>query len=295
MVDGSTPWNAAFGNALQSAINTAYVTCSFTQPVLGVYTPQSLYKDSAGNIRGVVDHNGYLTGFGVRQIIEGWTFAPASSPSLWATTVGAGASAVVQDPNVNYNAPFLQIVPATAGGITSYGLVTTNRLLIANASLQSVVLEFEMGLNAAAAGVASNTSWIAGFNPGTDPFGADRSFIYLYKPYNATAYRLNTNTGSVTSSATTGTAPSSNPNGVPVDRFKLEIQGTSSPVGAYQVQLWINESLVTTVVSANLPGAVTERMIFGSANEGGAPSGSPAMTIGPVRLTWNYLLAPPAI
>lgn len=257
------------------------------------YTPQAQWNDQLGHARTIVDHNGYLVNFGVNEFIEQWMLAPGASGSPWTTSLGAGAAIAVQDPNANYNAPYLQITPSTGALGTSYSIATTRRLFMPNAAMLSAVLEFEIGLNTAAIGTTSNSSFIVGFDNGTDPFGADNQLAFLHKKYNDANWRTTTDDGGLVLWTLTSTPPSANPNNIPVDRVKIEIQGTASPYGVYQLSLFINEKAITTV-SASLPTAAV-RLVFGSGNEGGAPVGGPLAFLGPVRCVYNYLLSPPSI
>jgi hypothetical protein len=255
-------------------------------------TPLLAAMNNGGKIRTLIDRNGYLTGFGVTQVVEPWLLAPGASGSPWTTALSTGAAMAVQDPTANYNTPYLLITPSSSSGATNYSLATTRRLFMANAAMNSVVLEFELGLNAAAAGTTSNTSFFVGFDNGTDPLGADVQLAWVRKKAGNVNYFVEANDGGIISSTTTNTTPSISAS-YPVDRFKLEIQGSSSPTGAYTLFLWMNEVLISTITT-RLPTAAL-RMIFGSANDGGAPSGSPLAYLGPVRLSYNYLLTPPAL
>jgi hypothetical protein len=259
-------------------------------------TPLLAAMNNGGKIRTLIDRNGYLTGFGVTQVVEPWLLAPGASGSPWTTALSTGAAMAVQDPNANYNTPYLLITPSSSAGATNYSLATTRRLFMANAAMNSVVLEFELGLNAAGIGTTSNTSFFVGFDNGVDPLGADAHFAYVYKKNGSANYAVAAVGGGLVGINATSppTPPSANPNSIPVDRFKFEIQGSASPLGSYQTLLWINDNPVSTVTTA-LPGVAAMRMIFGSANEGGAPSGGPLAYLGPVRLSYNYLLTPPAL
>lgn len=263
-----------------------------TFPTSSSNLPQMRFKDAAGNGRSTVDHNGYVGLGRVSEFRDGWLFAPGAAASSWTATLGTAAAIAAQSPVATYNARFLQFTPSTTSGAANYALATSVPLFVPNVAGLSLVLEFEFGLNAAAAGLTSNTSWFIGVASGVDPVN-DSNLITLKKVNNVANYQTCSASGGIQniSAMAVPTAPTAGV--IPTDRIRVEIQGSGSPYAAYQTRFWINEVLVATSVAANLPGAVVQRLTFGCANEGGVPSGSPLGFLGPVQVMWNRFTSGP--
>lgn len=253
--------------------------------------PQLRFVDSAGNGRFLIDHNGLPTGGRVSVVSEPWLLAPGASGSAWSTVLGTAAALTGQSPSASYNARFIQVTPSSTSGVSNYGLATTSALILANTAGMSLSAEWEFGLNAAGAGTTSNTSWFMGFDSGTDPLGADSNCVGFYKKFNSANLQILTGNGSSPIFWTTTTPPTAG--AFPTDRYRIEIQGSGSPYAAYQARFYVNETLIQTVTSASLPAAAALRFMFGSANEGGAPSGSPLGFMGPPIIAWNRYTSGP--
>jgi hypothetical protein len=264
-----------------------------TYPATSTNLPQMRFKDAAGNGRSVVDHNGFAGLGRVSRLDENWLSAPGAATSTWVATLGTAAAIAAQSPTASYNARYLQFTPSTTSGAANYSLATSVPMIMPNIAGLSLVLEFEIGLNAAAAGTSSNTSWWLGLSSGVDPYN-DVSLITLYKKYNVANYQQMSGAGAISAvgALTVPTAPVAG--NVPTDRIRFEIQGSGSPYGAYQARVWINEVLVSTYAAVALP-AVAQRLTFGCANEGGVPSGSPLGFLGPIYMTWNRFTSGPAL
>lgn len=275
-----------------------------TLPTTASDTPQYQYQDAAGNTRLVVDHNGYPLGGRISEFREEWAYTTNPGSGLqtawagtpWTTDINAsgatGGALALTAPTASYNARYLTLTPPTTLGAST--VLWGPQLFIANAAAMSVVMEFEFGMNAAAAGTASKTSYLVGLQDGTDDPTTDQNVITLYKKYNqANWQRMTLAAGVLKDSTLTSTAPTAG--AYPTDRFRLEIQGSSSPYGAYQARIFINETLIGTIAAANLPGAIALRPVFSAFTENGAPVGSPLAYVGPVKLMWNRFLSGPGL
>lgn len=262
-------------------------------PTTSSNIPQLRMLDAAGNGRAVVDHNGF-PGLGrISQLSDAWGIGPGATGSQWSTVGGTGSSVAVQSPlAASYNAPFLKFTPSSTSGAANYCLINSIPIVIANTAGMSLVLEFEFGLNAAGAGTTSNTSWFIGLASGTDPIN-DSNLITLKKVYNVANYQVCSASGGLQNISALGTPTAPTAGVFPTDRFRIEIQGSASAYGAYQAKFWINEVFVASIVAANLPGAIAQRLTFGCTNEGGAPAGSPLGYMGPVFCTWNRFASGP--
>ena len=264
-------------------------------PSTATTVPQLRVVDASGNTRYIVDHNGFPTAYGLQQFSDQWLVSPGSNANVWTTVLGTAAAIATQNPSASYNARYLLITPSSTSGVANYALAYSSMLFLCNTSAMSLVLEFDIGLNTAAAGTTSNTSWFVGFDNGFDPLGSDLSLVGLRKKYNAVNYDLLSGNGSLVGSAATSPATPPTVGTVPVDRVRIEIQGATSAYGAYQARFLVNNVAVGTVAAANMPGATAMRFVFGCANEGGAPSGSPLGYLGPVNIMWNRVGSPAAL
>ena len=263
-----------------------------TLPTAGGSAPQLKLLDAAGNARFAFDSNGYPVGAREGQHIERWQ-TPVASPgngqiagSNWTVQLGTGSAVAVEDPTTTYNSRFIQLTPSSASGAETYLYGPT--LCIANTSFMSLVMEFEVGMNAALAGTASNATLFIGLSSRTDPFSGgtwDPSCVALMKPYNQSHWNAATGAGGLVVETTTAASPTSG--AVPLDRVKIEIQGSASAAGAYKALYRVNGSLIATITSSQLPGATTLRPSISMASEGGAPSGNPLAYVGPIRCFWN--------
>lgn len=261
-----------------------------TLPVTSSALPQIRLLDAAGNGKWLFDRNGYPTGGRVSLFREEWCANPGSGASLWSNAGGAGGSALCANPNANYGARYLQLTPSSGGGGSVYD-ASGPKLFMSNSSWLTAVMEFELGLNTAAIGIASNVDFYAGFGTQGDA-STDTNQIAIAKFHNTANYYLVTSSGGgLPQTQDTGVAPTANPNSIPIDRIKFEIYGSASPVAAYTVKLYINEVLVKTTNPSNAAAALLP--VFASANIGGAPVGSPVAYMGPVSICWNRFLSGP--
>jgi hypothetical protein len=294
---GATQTTSASMTDATSGITLAFagtLTVNGTATFRSAYTPLAQWQDGGANGRWLIDHNGFPTGGRICKIEENWLAAPTQTGSVWGAVLGTGAAIAVQAPVASFNASFLKLTPSTTAGATNYCLFDTTPLVIANTPGMSMVVEFEVGLNAAAAGVASNTSWFFGVDAGVDPGGADVNLVGLLKRHNNANWQFLSGAGGLQAitAATVATPPTAGTS--PTDRIRIELHGSASPLGVYQARFFVNEVLIGTVVAANLPGATAMRIVMGSFNEGGAPSGAPFGYVGPLVAVWNRFTSGPA-
>lgn len=250
------------------------------------HTPQAVWSDALGHARFAIDRNGHPVGARPGSHLELWQ-TPVAAPttgqiagSNWMLHLDTGSVLTVEDPTTSYNSRFVQLAPSSTSGLSTYLYGPT--LCIANTSFMSLVMEFEVGMNAALAGTASNVSMFCGLATTTDPFagGFPNNAVALYKTYNVADWYMQGTTTNLTSAA-----PSSG--SAPVDRVKIEVQGSASAGGVYQAIFQINGNIIGTLPAAVMPGAVALRPALSLFNEGGAPSGSPLAFVGSIRCYWN--------
>jgi hypothetical protein len=298
-------------NNFQSAINTVYNTIFPTQAAPSVYTPQLLLKDTGGNVRGIVDHNGLFTNGNVAVFEECWVnggvpllstpgaHIPISSAyPRWYCYLDAAANGGLTDyfGGANY--------PLNAAQIITNGTAPGSTALYSNCSVSiptftglSSVQEWDAGLNPnATGGSGSGNIAYMGLDGtgGSSNLGNSTSYIRFEGSYagnwicaalGASGGRQTVNTGI--------SVPTQND---PITRFRLEYHGSTSPIGilngAATALFFINGSLVGTLTSAGTPKLPTgnQSLAFG-VNE---PSSSSecVLSLGVVRASWNRFLAP---
>jgi hypothetical protein len=249
----------------------SYLDSWWNAPLVSSTLPQLRFKDAAGNGRWVIDHNGLPTGGAVSQFTEGWaTIVTLGSPPLgWF----GPASLSPQNPTANYNARFVELDAGEAAGITS--AVWTAPLIWPTTPGMSLVLEFDFGLNSVATAGTSNATWYMGLTPGTAMPDGPCMFI---KQSNSTIF--------------TGTTTVPTAGNFPTDRYRIEIQGSASPYGAYQALFWINEVLVRTLTSESLSYGAGPWRIWIGCLTGSGLTGAIGY-LGPVKLTWNRFTSGP--
>jgi hypothetical protein len=275
MTDATTGITLAFASTFNAS-----TTYAFTNAIL----PLASWLNGAGNGRWLVDHNGFPMGGRISEVSEEWDFsagalgAGAIAGTRWTTALAAGSAVSLQSPTANYNARFAQFTPSSTGSLQT--LLYSYPFFLANTPAMSLRLDMEFGISVG--GAATNVSWYWGFGAGTNPL-ADNSILAFYKDNVGTNYSVITGTGIARTLSLTSIAPTL---GVyPTDRFTIEIQGSASPLGAYQAFFYINDAYVFN--TSSLPGATAMRFMFGSSNDGGAPSGSPVGSLGKVKMCWN--------
>jgi hypothetical protein len=253
-----------------------------TLPTTASDLPQYVYQDAAGNTRFVVDHNGYPMGGRISQFREEWAYSTqpgagtgiAWSGTPWTTDIATGGSIANTVPSASYNARYLTLTPPTTLSFSS--VIWGPVLFLANTPGMTAVMEFEFGMNAAAAGTASKTSYWVGLQDGNDDPSTNQNVITLYKGYNQANWQTITLAAGTPHTTALSVPMAPTAGAFPTDRMRIELQGSASPYGAYQARFFVSDTLVATVAAGSLPGAVTLRPVFSAYTENGSPVGSRA-------------------
>lgn len=193
----------------------------------GADTPRARFYDGAGNLRWIVDHNGYPMGRRCEWRKE-WYSISDGSMFLQPDSVTAGG-------NANYPANIARKNGGTTNG-TNY-VALTNFLTHLGFTGLSLVLEMELAFSTL---LATNTLLFAGLLDGTGPIGAPH-VIGFQRAGGDTNWQ-----GVLTGAASIdlGVAPASGT--TPTQRLRLEVHGSASPYGSGsngKVRFFVNEVL----------------------------------------------------
>jgi hypothetical protein len=284
MVDATSGITLAFAGTL-----TAAGTASFRS----AFTPLAQWSDALGNVRSIVDHNGYRRGR-TNEIIEDWqawvNLTGPSGPqqagrwfySVPASTILFGFNATAAFPGGGILLSTTSIPTATSIGMT------TPHLAFMPQSFTSLVMEFEASMSPVG---ANAMNWQVGVsssgttNVGT-PLATAQQMTVGRRASDPNTWQLFTANGSALNVVDTGVAINTT---VP-DRITLELHGSASPYGA-KARCFINETLIET--STNLPLTTQAlNLILGGTSTGTATA---TLTVSPLRAVLNRYQSIPVV
>lgn len=308
-LDGGVTYGATQTTAASMTDATTGVTLAFagTFTATDVYqwtsafTPQAQWKDSAGNVRYLIDHNGYPAGRRT-EFREGWfggafNYATAGivpGLPLWQVYAANAPTGFSTGPifgGISYPSSMAQIDPAQANAgklaiSTGAGLVLQ--------TYSAFIMEWEAALNTVG---ANNQTFFVGIGAeatGSDPMVATSALAFR-KTSAQTNWQAYTGSGTAQTSTDTGVAPVANT----LQRFRIAYYGSATPIGIAQgsavALFWINEALVAAV-TATLPTAggtaARDELCFGlgALNTAGLGAAQP-MVVSPLYATWNRALS----
>jgi hypothetical protein len=276
--------NADFIAFIQSVI-------AMQRPSTSVDTPQSVWKDAAGNNRHTIDHNGYSTGR-ISQFREYWVPINANNPT-WVFS-GASGGSVTRNVIAAYPSPFQMVnTSTTAGGNATVAINGGQQCVHLGSNDIAFVMECEIGV---ASSVLSSLNIYLGLASVAN--AAASSHIWLKKGPADTNWQVDTrNVGAGTQySVDTGVAVSGSVSTYPVTRLRMEIFGANTPHGR-KVRVFINETIVTeslfTTVNANLP--TTNAVGPWISIDNSSTTNDNTLYVGPITMTWNRQLSLPAL
>lgn len=302
-VDGGNTYGALQTTAASMTDATSGITLAFsgtfnsggTATFRSAFTPVMAWVDSAGNIRGITDHNGYLRRRGQRQFYMDWTELGFGS------IIGSASNTVGR---LGYSQPASWQTQATTSSVTMPGggylsLIANNianattaryytPAIVSPASSLSLVLEFDILLSS-----TSNFDWKIGLvnsassATGT-PSGSERGFA-LCKQSADTTYQLLTSNGSSFTKTNTGITPSAS-----ADRITIEFYGSGSPYGTRQ-RMFINDAPVIDAAIATAPNGTGDALSLLLAATSVNATNSANVAISPVTVTWNAYLSSPSV
>lgn len=278
--------------------HAAWIDCidaigTFTPPSTVIDVPQLSIKDSAGNVRSVVGHGGYLMGrrFDVR---ENWQYStgtvstsqtPIATAPMWSSSLLTG-TIVPQSPTALYPSPFLQINSGTPAGTVRGVLYSANAIVHTGFTGLALVLEWEAGVTV----VSDSIHVCQNFMGLSDVFAPPvvNSGNYILFRYLADGGHVNwladTCSGGTATSVDTGVLVTTDI--APKQRFRIEVYGSATPYGS-MVRFFINESLVATTTT-NISSAAMYLTFAASAAAGGT---SMQISLGGVQAVYNRSLS----
>lgn len=255
-------------------------------PTPATDTPLLVLKDSAGNVRHVVDHNGYPAGRRT-EFREDWSTAQGgaitTSQTPYSSTrfnyvAAVNGSVTPNTMSSTYPCPSVGIGIGATAGAKSYVKTPTDPVYVRTNTM--LVLEWE----ASGTGAASGTIYMGMMDTAPD------TAVRYARVRNIGGNWLAETKDTATSATVidTGVAPTVMGGAIGPQRFRVEYHGASTAYGAFAVRFFIDEVLVATSTT-NIPvGAVS--FMFGAI-------GSVATTvlIGHVYATWNRYLSLPTL
>jgi hypothetical protein len=299
-IDGGNTYGVLQTTAASMTDATSGITFAFagtftangTAAFRAAFTPLASWADQAGNVRSIVDHNGYRRG----RLHEYWEDYLSISQGI--ATVNGAAS--LTSGRLRYS------IPATSNFQTLYqpqmpGTIPLNINIGSNAAsgatavfnsampianpqtFTSLVLEFEI-----ASPPVTNVDWKVGFSTSLSsatPNNANYD-LALCRQAADTSWQLLTANGSTFTKTPSGVTPSS---GGPPDAITLELHGSGSPYGA-KARLMVNGTVVET--TSTLPfGGGGNTMYFVIIGTTTSATNSAALWVSPVRAIWNRQLS----
>lgn len=263
-------------------------------------SPLVLFRDSAKNNRGMVDHLGYRHSR-LSEYYEDWL-------SIGLGIIGGGG-AVSANGRVRYDVgaahqifadAFSQNMPGGGhlglliGGASGVTTRVLSPAIFSPGTYTSLVIDFEVLVSLSTnvdfrIGIVGNGS--SGAQSATGTPGADHAFA-LVKQAADTHWFLQTGNGSAFTKTDTTITPSTTL-GAP-DRVRLELHGSGSPYGSKH-RVWINDALVIDASLTNPPTNTSIGMSFLVAATTTGASANGVMRLSPVRMTWNRYLSQPLI
>jgi len=302
-IDGVSQYPAATDQRIQDGIVGVYTA---TKSIIGaildavgnvVFTrtadsPLLLLRDSAGNNRGLFDHNGY----------------PMSRASLWReiwqnviNNINADANPITTAPSWNFWAStnvgtLWAVEPSTTFLFPTLALACSNvansrpmlqsaqPILLASNTFASVVLEYEH----------DGQTGLPGFTysglSGNKDYTTNPEFVRFRAQSGTANWQAEARGASATTTVDTGVALSST---AAMVRFRIELHSSGSPYGA-KARFFINGTLVAEITT-NLPALSSTKLsiVFQTGNNGTTTANT--LNIGPMVLAHNRTLAMDAL
>jgi hypothetical protein len=296
-MDGGNTYGALQTTAASMTDATSGITLAFsgtftangTAAFRSAFTPQASWADQAGNVRGIIDHNGYRRGRLVEYYEDFLTASPGTSTVNGAASLTSGKLRYSLPATTNFQTIYSPAIPGTiplninigSNAASSATVVFNSAMPIVSAqAFTSLVLEFEI-----IGGGASNVDWKIGLSSSlasATPNNANYD-LALCKQAADTAWQLLTANGSTFTKTPSGVTASTTL-GSP-DVITLELHGSASPYGA-KARLVVNNTVVET--ASTLPfGGGTAPMYFVIIGTTTSATNSAALWITPVRAVWN--------
>lgn len=296
-IDGGNTYGALQTTSASMTDVTSGITLAFagtltaagTATFRAAFTPLAEWRNSGGNIRSVVDHNGYPTGRR-SEFREEWansmasqsaTANPITNNPKWQVTIANGATLALSGTSTAYPASAVQLA-ATSAANSKGSLATANALFSSSGTLHSIVVEFELAL-----GLATVAGQAAHFGIGNNAdFSASVSYAW-FRVSGTGHWLCETAAGAAPTSVDSGATPvvGADPSGGQL--FRVELHGSASPYG--QCALFFVNGAPVAVSTTNIPSVTS--LLIGMTVNSVASGAAQRIQSGPIYATWNRFLS----
>lgn len=255
--------------------------------------PQARFYDTAGNLRSLIDHNGFPMGRR-SEFREEWihnigtvsaTATPVVAMQRWSTTfTGTPGTLTMTAPTSFYPANAATLISAggVAGGLFLY---TAAPLIHTGNTFLSTVIEWEAGqASNIVADLNSEKIWMGLTDTPASP-STSNNYCWFSCAAGQSNWQCATANAGTPTTVDSGVANAAFT--VPGQRFRIELHGTASPY-AGKARFFVNETLVQTS-STNLPASSALSFVVGCS--GAASSNLLTLRVGPVLATWPRQLS----
>lgn len=314
-----TVFTPAWGNNAQDTINALYATMSagtrsyhslvidgtgaasvtpagaasvdLRAPSTSEIVPRIVAKDSSGNVRWELDHNG----FPMHPLIE-WhehwqtgntttgggdglstSHQLTDNPAWRLNSLGASDTFTVGSATTT---PFTYGIITATSGAFAYLRSGRNVCRVTSGGVTSMVMEVDCRMLAA----PTNSNLYIGFSASATRAPATSVNRIIFRSLAGANWFAITGTSSAETTTDCSAAPAIDT----WDRFRIEFHDTASAFGAGTVKYFLNGTLKATHTT-NLPAAQSVLILFIGAEN--ASSGSSVMHISPVRVVMNRRLS----
>jgi hypothetical protein len=301
-IDGGNTYGALQTTSASMTDATSGITLAFagtltaagTATFRSAFTPLAEWSNQAGNLRQIIDHNGYRRGR-VNEYYNDW-MELGSGSVVGANNNTAGRLNWNIPAAANANCGWSSAIPGASSALqingTNVANATTTRFYsvsgaIAIGSFVEAVLEFEVALTGQTA-TDIKVGFVGAGSTATGSPTAAATEIALCKQATDAHWQLVTSNGSSAPKIDTGIVPTA------LDRITMELYGSASPLGAVTARMFINDSLVVNATPATMV-FVSGSYQFGVfATTTNATNGL-TVAVSPVRCISNRYLSIPRI
>jgi hypothetical protein len=256
---------------------------------------QYLAKDSAGNVRSVIDHIGYRVGR-FTEWRENWSWynnsltTATNYPTAYgpwnAQSITANCSISTVSPanqgDANPTSNVIRLLAATAVNTNAARLFTTYGIFSPQ-TFVSCVLEWDMAMTGIG---ANNVTYAVGWASTTNSALSSCAAGFVKRSTDTNWQAVTGGGGTITD---TGVAPSLSNN----QRFRIELHGSATPFGT-EALFFINDVLVATITT-NVPVGTTDLYLQIAMDVTGTTAANQSLWVGPMLAVWNRWLSLPAV
>jgi hypothetical protein len=299
-LDGGVTYGATQTTAASMTDATTGVTLAFagTFNATDVYqwtsalTPQAQWKDGSGNVRSLIDHNGYRGGR-LCELRENWisentaissSITPIAKLPRWSALIASGGTITPGSGGTTsaYPAPAISVATSATNGSKSSLYSAGPLVRIAGAA--SFILEFDLGLNA----TGTYTVW-AGLDSTNDPQAGTTHGVRIRAQSGTANWQVDFIEAGTTT-IDSGVAVNAAATDASSLTAKIELHGSSSPFGK---TAWVFLNGILVAESTNVPVGNSLNAVFEVF--AGASTSASTLALGTVTSTVNRALAPVAV